>query len=59
MQKYEKKRIRIETNAFSDMMDIIDKIKEEGKVLRDYYYRVDYPGRDVIITLEFTEENDE
>lgn len=58
MQKYEK-RIRIETNAFSDMMDIIDKIKEEGKVLRDYYYRVDYPGRDVIITLEFTEENDE
>lgn len=30
MQKYEK-RIRIETNAFSDMMDIIDKIKEEGK----------------------------
>lgn len=56
MQKYEK-RIRIETNAFSDMMDIIDKIKEEGKVLRDYYYyRVDYPGRDVIITLEFTEE---
>ena len=38
------------------MMDIIDKIKEEGKVLIDYYYRVDYPGRDVIITLEFTEE---
>lgn len=55
MQKYEK-RIRIETNVFSDMMDIIDKIKEEGKVLRDYYYRVDYPGRDIIITLEFTEE---
>ena len=55
MQKYEK-RIRIETNACSDMMDIIDKIKEEGKVLRDYYYRVDYRGRDVIITLEFTEE---
>lgn len=55
MQKYEK-RIRIETNAFSDMMDIIDKIKEEGKVLRDYYYRVDYHVRDVIITLEFTEE---
>lgn len=49
------KRIRIGSNEFADMMDILEMVKREGKKLEDYYYKV-LPSGDVILTLEFTEE---
>lgn len=53
------KLIRIGSNEFADMMDVLEMIKNEGKKLEDYYYKVEITSGDVLLSLEFTEENDE
>ena len=53
------KLIRIGSNEFADMMDVLEMIKNEEKKLKDYYYKVEITSGDVLLSLEFTEENDE
>ena len=50
------KLTRIGSNEFADMMDVLEIIKNEGKKLEDYYYKVNITSGDVLLSLEFTEE---
>nr|DAV22344.1 MAG TPA: hypothetical protein [Caudoviricetes sp.] len=43
-------------NMFTKILDILDKIVEEGKVVDNYYYKVKIPGH-ILLTIVFKESD--
>ena len=43
-------------NMFTKILDILDKVVEEGKVVDNYYYKVKIPGH-ILLTIVFKESD--